>query len=247
MAAHEHDEEPPLGEVRELLELQRADSRIQQLQYKLDHLDAQQALDDVRERAGEVEEERAGHRVDLERAETEQRRIEGEIEMLTERRDTEHARMYSGDISNPKELQSIRAQIDATDERIEQQEERLLEVMEVIDDLEGRIAELTEERERLEERIAELTEERDDAAGGLLAEQAELKVERDDHRESIPDDLLDTYDEAVDAHSGVGVAELEHGMCTGCRLQLPAVDQEDLLEGPPLGTCPRCGRLLVVP
>lgn len=233
--------------LEELLELQQVDSRIQQIQYKLDHLDAQQVLDDAQERAAEVEEERAHHRVDLDRARAEQRKIEGEIELLTERRDAEQVRMYSGDISSPKELQSIRAQIDATEERISQQEDQLLELMEVVDRLETRVDQLGQRREQLEERIEELAEERDAAARDLLAEQAELEVERDKHRESLPDGLLERYDGALDEHSGMAVAELEGGMCTGCRLELPMIEREELLEGPPLGTCPQCGRLLVVP
>lgn len=247
MSADDPKDHRRVERLEELLELQRVDSRIHQIQYKLDHLDAQQVLDDAKERAAEVEEERARHRVDLDRARAEQRKVEGEIELLTERRDAEQARMYSGDISSPKELQSIRAQIDATEERISQQEDQLLELMEVVDRLETHVDQLGERREQLEDRIEDLTEERDAAAQDLLAEQAELEVERDEHRESLPDELLERYEEALDAHSGMAVAELEGGMCTGCRLELPMIEREELLEGPPLGTCPQCGRLLVVP
>lgn len=247
MSADDPKDHRRVESLEELLELQQVDSRIHQIQYKLDHLDAQQVLDDAQARAAEVEEERARHRVDLDRARAEQRKIEGEIELLTERRDAEQVRMYSGDISSPKELQSIRAQIDATEERISQQEDQLLELMEVVDRLETRVDQLGQRREQLEERIEELTEERDAAASDLLAEQAELEVERDKHRESLPDGLLERYDGALDEHSGMAVAELEGGMCTGCRLELPMIEREELLEGPPLGTCPQCGRLLVVP
>lgn len=248
MAVDDYDlDEYDIEVLERLLELQHIDTRIGHLQHKLDHLDAQQALDDVEEELAAVREEYEGHRVDLDRAEAEQRKIEGQIDVLTERKDAEHARMYSGDISNPKELQSLRAEIESVEKRIEQQEDQLLKVMEVVDELEGTMAELDEREQQLQLRIEELTEARDAAAKDLLAERAELEGDRENHVEVLPDELLQRYEEAVEANSGVGVAELDGGMCTGCRIELPMVDREELYEGPPLGICPQCGRLLVVP
>lgn len=241
------DDGHDLEDFEELLALQRVDSRIQRIQHTLDNLDAQQSLDETRERIREIEEQQADHRVDLDRAEAEQRKVEGQVEDLNKRLSDEQQRMYSGDIHNPKELQSIRAEIESTQRRIEDQEDKLLKVMEVIDRLETEIDELEERKDELEAEADELSDQRDEDARGLLAERAELETERDGHRESLPDDLLERYDRALEDHSGLGVAELDGGMCTGCRIELPMVDQEDLLEGDPLQPCPSCGRLLVVP
>ena len=240
------DETPP-EHLERLLELQEIDSRIRRLEHRLDHLDEQQRLDKAREELDTVNERQAKLRVELDRVEAKQRQLEGELDLFRQRKDAEHARMYSGEISNPKELQSIRAEIESTERRISEHEDRLLAVMEKAEEIESRLDQLGEAEDELTTRVDELAAERDEAAQGLLAEKAELEVQRDRHRDEIADDLLARYDTKREEKGGVAVAELERGMCTGCRIELPMVDQQELFEGPPLGECPQCGRLLVVP
>lgn len=232
--------------LERLLELQETDTRIRRLDHKLENLEEQQRLEDAHEKAGKIEERQAERRVELDELEAKQRKIEGEIDLLTQRKDAEHARMYSGDISNPKELQSLRAEIDSTEKRIEQQEEQLLEVMERVDELESELDRLETAETQLSVDIDELTDARDEGAKGFLAEKAELEVQREKIRDDIPAGLLERYDAKAADHAGMAAAQLEHGMCTGCRIELPMVDRQELFEGPPLGECPNCGRLLVI-
>jgi predicted nucleic acid-binding Zn-ribbon protein len=239
-------DDPDREQLRGLLQLQQADSRIRRLRHQLDDLPEQQQLDEVEQRAGVLQEEHDRLRIDLDRIGAAQRKLEGEIELLRQRRDAEHARMYSGDISNPKELQSLRAEIDATERRIGDNEDKLLEVMEKLEEYEGKLGEVTGEQEQLGARAEELTAARDEASQGLLAEVAELEVERDRQRAGVPEEHLARYDDKLAQSGGVAVGELVEGMCTACRIELPYAEVQRLLDGPPLATCPQCRRLLVV-
>ncbi|MBW3619214.1 MAG: hypothetical protein KY461_03140 [Actinobacteria bacterium] len=240
-------QDPTVDDLSGLLELQQTDVRIRRIRHQLDDLPEQRELDEAEARATELTRSADAIRVDLDRVNVEQRRLEGEIDVLRQRKDAEHTRMYSGDISSPKELQSLRAEIDATERRISQHEDELLEVMERLEALESGQTTITEEFDELAGRIEQLTTARDEAAQGLLAELAELQVVREKQRSGLSDDLLARYDERIDRYNGLAVAELDDGMCTGCRIELPVFEVNELLDGPPLGTCPQCGRLLVVP
>ncbi len=237
---------PRPDELQELLELQQTDARIRRIRHQLDDLPEQKELDEVQERLDLVRKQQDAIRVDRDRVAAETRKLEGEIELLRQRKDAEHTRMYSGDISSPKELQSLRAEIDSTERRIGEHEDQLLEAMERLEVLDGKTGELTEEETTLDARVAELSGALDGAAQGLLAELAELQVARERERTDIPDELLTRYDAKIDQLGGVAVGELQDGMCTACRIELPYAEVEELLDGPPLGTCPQCRRLLVV-
>ncbi len=238
-------EDLPAEQLDALLELQKTDNQIARLEHKLDALPEQQALDDAQRRHRELTEAHDAKRVDIDRARSENSRLDGEVDLLRQRHSAEQARMYGGEISNPKELQSLRAEIDSTERRIGEQEDRLLEVMEQRESLEQSAAELQEQAEQLSGEMERLEVERDDAAKGLLAELGEAKAARDTHRETIPDDLLDRYERARKG-GGAAVGQLVDGMCTACRIELPIAEVNALLDGPPLATCPNCQRMLVV-
>lgn len=232
-------------QLRELLELQQTDLRIRRIRAKLDDLPEQQQLDEVATRSVDLQEQHDAIRVDLDRAEAEQRKLDGEIDLLRQRKDAEHTRMYSGEISSPKAVQSLRAEIDATERRISENEDALLETMEKVEGLQSQAAELTSEHEKVLGEVEGLTEKRDTAAQGLIADLAELEVQAEKQRAGIPDGLLADYDKRSEK-LGMAVGALDGNMCTACRIELPSSELNELLDGPSLATCPQCRRLLVV-
>lgn len=229
-----------------LLELQQTDSRIRRLRHQLDDLPEQRQLEEAEHGAEALDAARGDLGVELDKVGGEQRQLDGEVELLRTRLEAEQARMYGGEITNPRELQSLRAEIDSTQRRVSEHEDQLLEVMARQEDLQGRADELTGKRAEMDRLVESATAARDEAAKGLLAELAELEVERDRRREGLPEALLTRYDDAVSRTRGAAVGELRDGMCTACRIELPAVEYQELFTGPPLTTCPECRRLVVV-
>lgn len=238
-------DDPTRDQLEALLRLQATETMIRRLEHQLDQLPEQAALDAAVEEAAQVKSERDALRIDIGMVESEMRRLEGEIGVLQTRREADQQRMYGGEITNPKELQAVRSEIANIGGRIERLEDELLEAMEQREQLgeqearlEARAAELERDRVRLEA-------ERDDAAKEVLAELAEQQVARDQERERVPPDLLQRYEATKRRHGGLGVGALEGGICTACRLELTPLERSELLDGPPVGTCPQCQRLLV--
>lgn len=239
----EHSQE----DLDALLDLQHTDARIRRLRHLLDDLEEQRALDEVAAETTAVEEQHGEVQLELDRVSSGQRQLEGEVEVLRTRRDAEQARMYGGEIVNPRELQSLRAEITSTERRIADHEDQLLETMEEADRLQTHADGLAARRDELRDRVGERTVARDDAAKGLLAELGELKATRRTQSEGLPAELLERYEHIAGRTGGTGVGKLDGNACTACRIDLSWADVNDLLNGPPLATCPQCQRLLVIP
>jgi predicted nucleic acid-binding Zn-ribbon protein len=236
---------PTPEQLQALLRLQRADKDVRRLQYRLDHLEEQKALDEVAEKRETVDRAHDERRVQLEVAAGDVNKLEGEVGLLTQRKADEQQKLYSGEISNPRELQGMRAEVDSTQRRIGEHEDQLLEAMERRDTITKEMEQLAGRRDELDAEIAQLTTVRDDAAKGLLVDLAEAKAVADRERGTLPADLLVSYDAAVDEFGGTGVGELKGDMCTGCHMELPRAEVGVLLDGPPLARCPECRRMLV--
>lgn len=240
------DDDHGRDELEALLELQRTETDIRRLEKRLDELPEQTALDESLETSEKIEATRDQLRVDRDMVDSRIRSVEGDLDLLQERRAKEQQRMYGGEISNPRELQAIRAEIDDVEARIERAEEELLEKMEEREKLTGQIGQLDERRAELETEQEDLTAKRDSAAQSILADLGQLKADRDAVLERIPDQLLERFERAKERHGALALGALEGGICTACRLELTPLERSDLREdAPALGTCPQCQRLLV--
>lgn len=230
-----------------LLALQATDSRIRKLDHQLEDLPEQRQLDEESARILELEREHDETKVELDRAGAQQRQLEREVDVLTQRRDAERVRLYDGSVANAREMKAVEAEIETTIRRISEHEDQLLEALENVEELETRVATLDAERDAGRTRVQELTRARDDAAKEILAQQAELGATRDSQAAGLPGELLDRYQQAADRAGGTGVGKLEGNACTACRIEMSMADVGELYAGPPLTTCPQCRRLLVVP
>ncbi|MFP4310870.1 MAG: zinc ribbon domain-containing protein [Nitriliruptoraceae bacterium] len=239
--------DPTSEELELLLELQATDHRVRKTRHQLEELPEQQLLEEALARVGTLEREHDDVRLELERATARQRQLEREVEILTERRDAERARLYDGSVGNAREMKAVEAEIETTLRRIDEHEELLLEVLEQVEGLATRAADLATAGEQVRSRATELEHERDEAAKHLLAELGELEADRARRAAQLPDDLLARYEAAAERAGGTGVGKLIDNACTACRLTMSRADVGELLAGPPLTTCPQCRRLLVVP
>lgn len=240
------EDDPDRGELEALLELQRTENGIRRLEKRLDELPEQAALDESLATYEKLKATKDQLRVDRDMVDSKIRSLEGELDLLQQRREKEQARMYGGEISNPRELQAIRAEIDSAEERIASHEEDLLGRMEEREEMSRQIDQLEERRGQLEVEQEELTAKRDEAAKGILAELGELKARHDQVMGQVKQGSLERFERAKERHGPVALGALEGGICTACRMELTPLERSDLREdAPTLGTCPQCQRLLV--
>lgn len=232
---------------QQLLRLQQTDIEIRQLEHRRAHLPEQQQLDEVDGTLSDVTRELARARAELEDVERRQKRLDDDIAAVESRRKSEEARMYSGEVSSEKELEARKAELASLKRRKSDLEDELLEAMERREELESLDAELEQRQAELQAEVAEHTLARDEAAKGIDEELAAARERRDGQVDVLPPELVEVYEAARARHGGIAVAVLEHDTCSGCRLQLTAVELErvraEAKKG--LATCEECERFLV--
>lgn len=233
---------------QDVLALQATDTAIRQLEHRRAHLPEQQQLDEVDGTLGDVSRELARTRAELEEVERRQKRLDDDIAAVESRRKSEEARMYSGEVSSEKELEARKAELAALKRRKNDLEDELLEAMERREELEGLAVELEQRQAELQAEVAELTAVRDHAASDIDAELDTTRQRRTEQAEGLPPPLLETYQRARERLGGVAVAALEGDTCSGCRLQLTAIELERVRAEAKQGllaTCEQCDRFLV--
>jgi uncharacterized protein len=230
-----------------LLMVQGHDTRADQLAHRLEALPVRTQLAGVAERTAELDTRLASvdeRRGDLSRS---QQRLEDEIASLTERANQAEKQLYSGAVSNPRELQALQDDVASIRRRIGQIEDDELEIMELTEPVDAERAGLAAERERLVGDNERLTAELAEAESEIAAELAEVRAERETAAAAVPEELWVEYDKLRSQLGGVAIAQLVGSTCQGCHLALSAVEVDRIRK---LGVdeavhCEECGRLLV--
>ena len=236
------------AEQRRLYDLQQVDTAVHQLEYRRANLPEQKALDENAAILESVVGEYGTSREQLERLARQQKWHEDEIATIETRRKTEDGRMYSGQITSERELEALRAELSSLRGRKNDLEDALLEIMEQREELESLVATLKERHTELTRTVAELTASRDLAASDIDAERKVRQEERVEVAADVPPPVLAYYDELRGRKGGVAVAELRGRTCMGCRLELTAIELEDVAAetAQGLARCEQCGRILVL-
>jgi predicted nucleic acid-binding Zn-ribbon protein len=208
------------------------------------------------ERTARAEQEATIARLDRELAELgdrlaelqrSQKRLEDEVATIDAKAQAENAKLYSGSVTSPRELQAMQEEIDGLGRRQRELEDEVLVIMETaeplsdeVDGIEGRRDGAQAEADRLASLIAAAEAEID-------AELAEVASSRAEVAAGVPDDLLATYEKLRARLDGVAVARLEGTQCTGCHLSLPATEVAAVRKATPGAVVyhEECGRILV--
>jgi uncharacterized protein len=229
-----------------LLELQSEDSEIRRLEERKANLPEAQRLRELNEQLDELGADLAIATKQQEEAAREQSKIEGEMGLVDQKITKEEGRMYSGGVSNPKELGSLQAEVEMLKRKRGVFEDQLLEVMVQKDDYEAMMARLSGERDELQTEADALSAKVNELTADLDAQLHQHNSTRIEVAASISEDLRALYEQLLEQKHGVGAAALESGTCQGCHTKLPAREVERLRNERGLQRCDNCRRILVV-
>ncbi len=232
---------------QELLVLADTDEEIRRLRHTLANLPEQQILDQHVETREKVAGELLDAAETLDRLTAQVTRHEREIEVADQGRKHSEAQIYSGRITSERELAALREEIEDKHRRKSDIEDSLLEIMEQVEEMSSLVDELTARRTELTDQVTHLTTRRDEAAAGTQEKLDALLARRDEEASSIDAPVLETYEKLAGQRPGRVVARLERRMCTGCRLDLTAIELEEIKETAQhsLTYCSQCGSIIV--
>ena len=232
--------------LQRLLDLQSEDSAIKRCEDRRNSLPEAARLQQVSAQLAELEadsEIAAKHLAEITR---EHHRLEGEIGIGDQKIEKEEQRLFSGAVSNPKELGSLQAEVAMLKRRKAELEDQLLEVMLQKDDASTTADTLEKERAEMAAEAASL---QTTVAASITQIDQELEGHRSARTEAaskVPEDLLSLYERIRPTKGGVGAAALVDSTCQGCHTRLPSKEAERLRAERGLQRCENCGRILVV-
>jgi predicted nucleic acid-binding Zn-ribbon protein len=230
-----------------LLELQARDTAIDRLRHRRDTLPERAELDAARTELAAAGKHLADATARRDEGLREERRFEDEARSLEEKAAEVERRMYSGEVTSPRELQLLQADVDQLRRHRRSLEDRELEVMERRELLDAEVA-------QLDARVRELETDAARLASTLSAAEAEIDEElagergaRDEVGATVETGLLDDYEGCRERARGIGAARLNGTTCQGCHLSIPSVEAERIRKSPPgtVAHCDNCGCILV--
>jgi predicted nucleic acid-binding Zn-ribbon protein len=230
----------------ELLELQKIDSTIDRLDARRRALPEQAELERLEDQLSKAEAAYAEQQSIVDEIAARQRKLDGDIEIVTTKIGRDESRLYSGEFTNPKELSDLQSEVESLKRRKSSLEDQDLEVMEEREQAEKVLTPLKEEIEQLGSKIEEATVRRDRAAGETSTKLEEARVEREQWPPRFDDELVELYDSLRASKGGVGAAALIDGTCQGCHMRLPSQEYEAVRKSQGLVFCDECRRILVV-
>jgi uncharacterized protein len=234
--------EEPVADVAKLYELQKTDLTWEKVRRRLIQLRNLLAESDELKRQRKTV---ADLEAEQQEWQTKQRNEELEAQSLAGRIKNGEDRLMSGQVRNPKELESLQASVEALRRQRATVENNGVEAL-----LKGEeiTATLTHARSTLQQVETKWKSSQTE----LLQEEAKLKKvfvqlkrQRETLAAALAGDQLQRYEDLRQRKAGVAVAAVERGLCGACHVQVPtgvASAARNQMGAPVL--CPSCGRML---
>ncbi|HYU71472.1 MAG TPA: C4-type zinc ribbon domain-containing protein [Ktedonobacteraceae bacterium] len=173
-----------------------------------------------------------------------QKEAEWALEELTRRLGAQEQRLYSGMVSNPKELNALQQEIQHLRTQQGRQEDTYLEVMEATESLQ-------EESRRKAETLQQAEEAWTRESATMLARRDQLEVRKQELQArrtqmltSIDAGFISRYEAMRRAKQGRAISKVEQNSCQWCRVILTPSELQRVRVSSQLQTCTNCGRIL---
>jgi predicted nucleic acid-binding Zn-ribbon protein len=237
----------PLSALDQLLEVQRHDTRADQIRHRKANLPERAAMVERETDRAKAQREHTTTVARRDELQAEQDRIEGEVDKAKARIAEVDGKLYGGATSNPRELQALQDEVASLGRRVGLLEDSELEVMEQLEPVETATVTQAAEIERLGAELDRLAMELTAAETELDVELTEVEAHRAEAAQAVPAELLEEYEHIKANSGGVGVAPLTGGQCGGCHIKLSAMEIDRIKKLAPdtVVHCDECGRLLV--
>ncbi len=229
-----------LEAIEKLLILQNRDRHIRRTESELARIEPERQALGQRLAAAQAAHEAGKQRV-ME-LETERRQLELDVEAKKEL----IARYANQQLQTRKneEYRALTQAIEGCQEAIRQIEDRELDLME-----QGEAAQ--REVDRLTREVAQTQAFVEDQLAGLNAREQSLKAEWDQLRQNreelaaaVEESARQRYERLIRSRGDTIVVGIQHGVCGGCHMRLPAQVIVSCRAGQELITCTNCGRIL---
>ncbi|MFN8027678.1 MAG: C4-type zinc ribbon domain-containing protein [Acidimicrobiia bacterium] len=231
----------------DLFVLQEHDAALDRLKHQHDTLPERAAVAQGEAQLAAIEAEVATVKGERDGVARREKALDDEASSLKAKADDVEGKMYSGEISSPKELQAMQAEVEQLRRHQGDLETEELELMEQREPLDAQLADLGTRADALG---ADLAAARAALAAAEDAVKGEARVELTARQElagRIEPALLAEYERCRKLANGTGVARLVGNKCQACHLTIPSTEAERIKHAPDdvIEHCDNCGAILV--
>jgi predicted nucleic acid-binding Zn-ribbon protein len=219
------------------LDLDR-DKHLQRLKEIQAQLGESEALNAARAQVAQIETE-------LGRERARQQDLELEIQSLDAKLASDEERLYSGRVTNPKELTDLQKESIALRKHHGVLDERLLAVMLAVEESESALGQARQASMELQSSWEAQQQRLQQEQAKLKAELTQLDQARARHAGALAPSQLAQYESLRRDKGGVALALIEDGFCSRCGVEVSErkLNQIILDESPVF--CGNCGRILM--
>lgn len=229
-----------LETIEKLLVLQDRDRRIRRLNGELAHIEPERQSFQTRAGAAQSSLESAKNRV--KQIESDRKNLELEVE-AKKQLISKYANQQLQTRKN-EEYRALTNEINTCKEEIFKIENREIELMEQAEAAQKEVARATqaanEARKLMEEQLSQLTGREQN----LKKELAELTANREELAGAVDESARGRYERLVKNKGENVVVGVQHGVCGGCHMRLPAQILVSCQAQQELVTCTNCARIL---
>ena len=222
--------------------------QLQQLDLELERLIAeQQALESSLQGDSVLKRLRAEHTIaqqQLHLGLQAQKEAEWALEELDRRLRMQEQRLYSGVVTNAKELNALQQEVQHLRAQQNRQEEMALEVILTTESLQEAANRKAEALQQAQEKWLETN-----ATGMIRRDQLDVKrqellANREQFVSNIDADLLKRYEALKRTKQGRAVSKVDQNSCQWCRVILTPSELQRVRVNTDLQMCSNCGRIL---
>ena len=232
-----------MNSARSLLDLQATDQQLalRRRAYRgvNEKLDAEGGIPELKDAVEKARVRELEARLEVARLEQELAVVKEEVEKL-------ETRLYSGAITNVRELTAIETE-HTTARR------KLAQVDEAINPSQVAAEEAKQRHEQLKQELADREQSWKGEKQQLMKEKRRIGreyqamgKERDKATDGIPSHDLALYSSLLPTKGGVAVVTVDRGVCQGCHVRLPVGEIARMRNTDNIVSCPSCGRILLV-
>jgi predicted nucleic acid-binding Zn-ribbon protein len=223
-----------------LIGLQECDTRIRYIQAKRE--EGPVKIERLKADLNVLEKQLESELGRLETCKKERRRSEKEIEELESR--IQKSTIKLDNVKSNKEYKAALKEIEDIRRGKSLLEDKVIEIMEEIEELEARCFESNAEKEEFKKRAEEGREEILKEMKVLEEDLVMRERERERFCQAVDGELLRRYDSLRKQKWGLAVSPVIKGVCQTCHMGIPPQQFNELIRGDGLMTCPNCMRII---
>lgn len=229
-----------------LLDLQKVDAEIDLLNHKVKNLPELLQIFEIEAIKQSNDSELGLVSIDEADVKREVAKADADADQVRTRKSRDEARLASGQ-GSAKDLEHLQHELVSLTRRVNDLEEIELEIMMRLDEFTNKANEHRAIIADADAKLAVLKVDRDEQLSELSAKVKDLQSERTSIAEKISGDFLALYEKLRANNEGVGAAAIVRKRCTGCHLDLTAIEAEKFKGAPTdeVLRCEECRRILI--